>query len=70
MDIGISIPARGPLASEACIRGLAQGAERLAFRHLAVPDHILVPRSIDSTYPYSAGGEFPGAASGDRGSGR
>jgi probable F420-dependent oxidoreductase len=65
MDIGISIPARGPLASEACIRGLAQGAERLDFRHLAVPDHILVPRSIDSTYPYSAGGEFPGAASGD-----
>jgi probable F420-dependent oxidoreductase len=36
----------------------------LGFAHLAVPDHLVVPRSIDSRYPYSASGEFPGAASG------
>jgi probable F420-dependent oxidoreductase len=65
MDIGISIPARGPMATVESIRGLAQGAQQMGFRHLAVPDHILVPRSIDSTYPYSATGEFPGGGSGD-----
>ncbi len=65
MEIGLSIPARGPMATAECIRGLAEGAERLGFGHLAVPDHILVPRTIDSTYPYSASGEFPGASGGD-----
>ena len=65
MDIGISIPTRGPMATVASIRGLAEGAEQMGYRHLAVPDHILVPRSIDSTYPYSANGDFPGAQGGD-----
>jgi len=65
MDIGISIPARGPMANAECIRGLAEGAERLGYRHLAVPDHIVVPRRIASIYPYSASGEFPGASGGD-----
>ena len=44
---------------------MAEHAEALEFSLLAVPDHIVVPRSIASTYPYSASGEFPGASSGD-----
>lgn len=65
MKIGLSIPSRGPLANLASIRALAEKADALDFAHLAVPDHILVPRSIDSDYPYSETGEFPGAAGGD-----
>ena len=65
MDIGLSIPPRGPMATAETLRGLAEAADLMEFKHLAVPDHILVPRSIDSTYPYSADGAFPGAESGD-----
>ena len=65
MRIGLSIPARGPLSNAADIRAIAERAEQLNYDILAVPDHIVVPRSIDSDYPYSANGEFPGSATGD-----
>jgi probable F420-dependent oxidoreductase len=65
MHIGLSIPSRGPLASVAAIRRFALRADELGLAHLAVPDHILVPRSIDSDYPYSENGDFPGAGGGD-----
>ena len=65
MNIGITIPMRGPLASAASIRELVVNAERLGFNHLAVSDHLVVPGHIESTYPYSEKGDWPGAAGGD-----
>ena len=65
MDFGFSIPGRGPLATREGIRVLASRGEELGFACLGVPDHIVVPRNIDSRYPYSSTGSFPGAASGD-----
>jgi probable F420-dependent oxidoreductase len=64
MDVGLTIPTRGPLATPQGVEAFARRAGELGFGHLAVPDHLVVPRSIDSRYPYSASGEFPGAASG------
>ena len=64
MDIGLTIPTRGPLATPEGVEAFARRAQELGYKHLAVPDHVVVPRSIDSRYPYSASGEFPGAASG------
>lgn len=64
MDVGLTIPTRGPLATPQSVAAFARRADELGFAHLAVPDHLVVPRSIDSRYPYSASGEFPGAASG------
>ena len=64
MDVGLTIPTRGPLATPEGVEAFARRAAELGFAHLAVPDHLVVPRSIDSRYPYSASGEFPGAASG------
>jgi probable F420-dependent oxidoreductase len=64
MDVGLTIPTRGPLATPQGVEAFARRAEELGYAHLAVPDHVVVPRSIDSRYPYSASGEFPGAASG------
>lgn len=64
MDVGLTIPTRGPLATPSSVEAFCRRAEELGFSHLAVPDHVIVPRSIDSRYPYSASGEFPGAASG------
>jgi probable F420-dependent oxidoreductase len=64
MDVGLTIPTRGPLATPRGVQDFARRAGELGYSHLAVPDHVVVPRSIDSRYPYSQSGEFPGAASG------
>jgi probable F420-dependent oxidoreductase len=64
MDVGLTIPTRGPLATPEGVEAFARRAGDLGFAHLAVPDHVVVPRSIDSRYPYTESGEFPGAASG------
>jgi probable F420-dependent oxidoreductase len=64
MDVGFTIPTRGPLATPQGVEAFARRAAELGYAHLAVPDHVIVPRSIDSRYPYSASGEFPGALSG------
>lgn len=65
MDYGFNIPMRGPTATAEGVIALAQRGEALGFSYLAVPDHIVIPKSIESRYPYSPGGEFPGGAGGD-----
>ncbi len=65
MDVGLTIPTRGPLATPDAIATLVRRAEALGFAHLSVSDHVVVPRSIGSRYPYSASGAWPGAASGE-----
>ncbi|MEM7045022.1 MAG: hypothetical protein AAF543_19615, partial [Pseudomonadota bacterium] len=65
MKIGLTLPMRGPLANAAGIRTLVERAEALGFDHLGVNDHIIVPKAIDSRYPYSATGAFPGSTSGE-----
>ncbi|MGH6918198.1 MAG: LLM class F420-dependent oxidoreductase, partial [Geminicoccaceae bacterium] len=47
------------------IEAMARRAEALGFAHLSLSDHLVVPRKIDSRYPYSESGEWAGAASGD-----
>ena len=64
MDVGMTLPGRGPLAEPESLGKLSRRADELGFAYLAVPDHIAVPRSIDSRYPYSSTGDFPGSASG------
>jgi probable F420-dependent oxidoreductase len=64
MDVGLTIPTRGPLATPDAIATLVRRAEELGFAHLSVSDHVVVPRSIESRYPYSESGAWPGAASG------
>jgi len=65
MDVGLTIPTRGPLATRHGIETMARRAEELGFAHLSLSDHVVVPRKIDSRYPYSESGEWAGAASGD-----
>ena len=60
MDYGFNIPNRGPLADPESIATIARRAEELGYAILAVPDHIVMPLAIDSRYPYSESGEFPG----------
>jgi probable F420-dependent oxidoreductase len=65
MKVGLTLPMRGPLANPRDIKTLVERAEALGFDHLGVNDHIIVPNSINSRYPYSATGAFPGSASGE-----
>jgi probable F420-dependent oxidoreductase len=65
MDVGLTIPTRGPLATPDAIETLVRRAEELGFAHLSLSDHVVVPRRIRSRYPYSESGAWPGGASGE-----
>ena len=65
MDFGFSAPTRGPLANAADLSRIAAEGERLGYAILAVPDHLVVPKSIASRYPYSQAGDWPGRAGGE-----
>ena len=64
MQYGFTLPGRGPLATPDNMATIAQKGEALGFDSISLGDHILVPRSISSDYPYTETGEFPGSASG------
>ena len=58
MEYGFNVPVSGPLATPADIATIAQRGEQLGYRLLAIPDHIVVPKTIGSRYPYSKSGKF------------
>ena len=58
MNYGFGIPTGGPLATPDAIGTLARGGERMGFGVIGVSDHIIVPKSIASRYPYSEDGSF------------
>ena len=60
MNFGFSIP-MGMVDPETIV-GTAQRGEELGFDYVSVPDHTVIPRSIDSRYPYNESGGFPGGA--------
>ena len=61
MEFGFSLPSRGQAATMQNMRLLAQHVEALGFDSVWVSDHIIVPRHIDSFYPYDPEGRFPSA---------
>ena len=65
MKIGFSLPTRGPIAAPDTMATLVERAEEMGFDLVSVSDHVVIPRAIDSTYPYSATGQWSGDASGD-----
>ena len=60
MKFGFVLPNRGPLSTREGLISLASQGESLGFDFMAVSDHVVVPRDISSTYPYTDSGEFPG----------
>ena len=60
MQYGFGLPTRGPLATPDSLAALARRGEELGFDIIGVSDHIVIPRSIGSRYPYTVSGEFPG----------
>ncbi|GIX48945.1 MAG: F420-dependent oxidoreductase [Candidatus Tectimicrobiota bacterium] len=59
MQFGFSLPSRGPAATTQNLRTLATHVEALGLDSVWVSDHILVPKTIRSFYPYDPQGRFP-----------
>jgi Luciferase-like monooxygenase len=59
MQIGFNAPISGHLISPESLLQIVTEGEALGFDHLTLGDHIMVPRDLESKYPYSDTGEFP-----------
>ena len=66
MQIGCSAPTSGPLIAPDSLLAIATEAETLGFDYVTVSDHVIIPTSIASKYPYSDSGEFPSGAAAPR----
>ena len=56
VTFGTSLPSRGEMAGPEQLRNVAQRAEALGYDHVWVSDHIILPKKIDSFYPYAEDG--------------
>ena len=65
MEFGFYVPTRGPLSAPENMTALATKGEELGFGYMAITDHVVVPRSVESTYPYSDGGDWPAGRDGE-----
>ena len=62
MQYGFNAPTAGPLSAPTPLAEICQGGEALGYDYATFSDHVVIPTEIDSTYPYSATGEFPAGA--------
>ena len=58
MEVGFAVASRGPLATLDNIVKMTKAGEDMEYDIVSVSDHIVVPKIIDSTYPYNDSGEF------------
>ena len=65
MQFGFYLPNSGPTAGPGPLGEIARAGDRMGFHCMVVGDHVIVPKQIDSRYPYTVGGEFSGAGSGE-----
>jgi len=60
VHFGFALPGRGALAHRDALVKLAQKAEALRYTSIFVTDHVVIPLTTASTYPYSATGKIAG----------
>ena len=63
MQIGFNAPTTGPLIEPDSLVRIVTEGEALGFDYVTISDHIMVPRNLQSKYPYTGTGEFPAGAS-------
>ena len=61
MQIGFNAPTSGPLIEPDSFVSIITEGEALGFDYVTISDHIMVPRNLESKYPYTDTGEFPPA---------
>src|SRR5690242_4234357 len=62
MQIGFNVPTTGPLIEPDSLVRIVTEGEALGFDYVTISDHIMVPRNLESKYPYTGSGEFPAGA--------
>ncbi len=67
MEFGFYLPNSGEGAQPDALASIASLGDRLGFYCMVAPDHILMPRQVDSVYPYSVTGNI--LAGGNSGAG-
>ncbi len=67
MQFGFYLPNSGEGAQPDTLASIARLGDRLGFYCMVAPDHILMPRQVDSVYPYSVTGNI--LAGGNSGAG-
>ena len=65
MKFGFYLPNQGPNARPGPLAEIARKADELGFHCMVAGDHILVPNEIESPYPYTVDGQFPGGGTGE-----
>jgi len=59
MQFGAHIFGAGALAEPTTLVEVARLAEQLGYHSVFLADHIVVPRHLESKYPYARDGSFP-----------
>ena len=60
MRYGFYLPTRGGCANAEALETIVQRGEALGFHSVMIADHVVFPTAIDSKYPYTVSGVFPG----------
>jgi len=60
MRFGFYLPTRGQTAEPEALETLIARAEGFGFSSVVIADHIVFPVTIESKYPYTVSGAFPG----------
>ncbi len=60
MDFGFSLPGRGLLATPDVLVKLAHKADDLRYSSIFVTDHVVIPATQSTPYPYATTGKFAG----------
>src|SRR6184192_3388963 len=59
MEFGCHLPVYGPAATRETLLAFARRMEALGYDSLWASDHVVIPWSIASKYPYNETGDFP-----------
>jgi probable F420-dependent oxidoreductase len=65
MRFGIHVGTRGCLTTPANLVACAQKAEALGYAVIGIPDRLILPRDVETRYPYTEDGVWVGAQTGE-----
>jgi probable F420-dependent oxidoreductase len=60
MRFGFYLPTRGPTATRDALLAITTHAESQGFDSVMIADHVVIPESVESAYPYTISGAFVG----------